>query len=101
MVRSQTVFCSLLLFLSLLVSLGVVLLQRNLPLYFSLSFPSIVHSRRLSPHHLITVSLSFSRLCFPPEVAFLLGRDVPPLLHFSKPRCGIILDGTVDNVYGT
>lgn len=29
------------------------------------------------------------------------GRDVPPLLHFSQPRRGIILDGTVDNVYGT
>lgn len=63
---------SLLLFLSLLVSLGVVLLQRNLPLYFSLSFPSIVHSRRLSPHHLISVSLFLPPL-FPSRGSFPSG----------------------------
>lgn len=58
----------------------------------SLFSPSIVHARRR------LISLFLSPL-FHSEVAFLLGWDVPPLLHFSQPRRGIILDGTVDNVY--
>lgn len=92
-----------LLFIRLSFCLGLsraVLLRRNLPFYLSLF--SFDRSAPVASHlHRHFIPLSFSRLSFPLEMAFLLGCDVPPLLHFSQPRRGIILDGTVDNVYGT
>lgn len=53
-------------------TLSVSFYSGAISLSVSLSSPSIVHARCLSP--LSSLSLSFSRLSFPLEMAFLLGR---------------------------